>query len=410
MLRFTSCGEVSWLQTLLAATRAITVQRSINKLGNFNVREINVAISLHISNKPGSSIWSNGAVQHTIFLYQLFKRIPYVKNVWLGTYDDTEIGDKWLLGEIRDAIVPMESVIGGVDLLVEMSRYVTEQNVQTVKNRGGKFVSYKFGPDYAMITESLLFGGHQGWVPNPSKLIADVVWMNGQYMNTSKGLQSMLYSSKVSEVSHLWSPYFLELAIKSNEKSAKGWPYQPTKKIKPVSVFEPNINVVKTSLVPFLIAAAFYDKRQDSISNIFLYNTLKLVDHPVFKRIVLGTAAGRDRVATAEKRYSFVDAMGQKGGVVLSHQWENALNYLYYEALYGGFPLVHNSPFLRDVGYYYEGFDVEDGVRALERAIFEHDKNLETYRENANAFLATVDPASEQVIAEYDREVRRLFS
>lgn len=374
------------------------------------MREINIAISLHISNKPGSSIWSNGAVQHTIFLYQLFKKIPYVKNVWLGTYDDTEIGSKWLLTEVRESIVPMHSVINDVDLLIEMSRSVTEDNVKCVKNRGGQFVSYKFGPDYAMITESLLFGEHPGWIPNSSNLTADIVWMNGQYMNTSKDLQSMLYSSKVKEMSHLWSPYFLELAINSNDKSAKGWPYQPTTKIKPVSVFEPNINVVKTSLIPFLIAANFYEKNRDAISKIFLYNTLKLVDHPVFKRIVLGTIAGRDGIATAEKRYSFADAMGQKGGVVLSHQWENALNYLYYEALYGGFPLVHNSPFLKDVGYYYEGFDVEDGVRALKRAVLEHDENLEAYRNDADSFLATVDPTNEQVIAEYDHEVRRLFS
>lgn len=120
-------------------------------MGKTKMREINVAISLHISNKPGSSIWSNGAVQHTIFLYQLFKKIPYVKNVWLGTYDDTEIGDKWLLTEVRESIIPMQSVIDDVDLLIEMSRYVTEDNVKCVKNRGGQFVSYKFGPDYAMI-------------------------------------------------------------------------------------------------------------------------------------------------------------------------------------------------------------------------------------------------------------------
>ena len=117
----------------LAYFRSHHVDAKINiQIDEFNMREINVAISLHIPNKPGSSIWSNGAIQHTIFLYQLFKNIPYVKNVWLGMYDNTEIGDVWLLDEIKNAIVPMASVIQDTDLLIEMSRYTTEDDVQAV--------------------------------------------------------------------------------------------------------------------------------------------------------------------------------------------------------------------------------------------------------------------------------------
>ena len=83
---------------------------------------------------------------------------------------------------------------------------------------------------------------------------------------------------------------------------------------------------------------------------------------------------------------------------------------MYYEALYGGFPLVHNSPFLKDVGYYYEDFDIDDGVHALERAVFEHDNSIKNYQKKANAFLSTINPNNQIVIDEYDKEIRRLFS
>ena len=63
------------------------------------MREINIGISLHIAKNPGSSIFSNGAVQNTIFLYQLFKKIPFIKNVWLGVYGTLDIDEKWLLRE-----------------------------------------------------------------------------------------------------------------------------------------------------------------------------------------------------------------------------------------------------------------------------------------------------------------------
>lgn len=374
------------------------------------MREINIGVALHISKNPGSSIFSNGAVQHTIFLYQLFKKIPFIKNVWLGVYGNPDINEKWLLDEIKDDIFPMESMVQNVDLLIEMSSGIHEIEVKAVKDKGGRFVSYKFGSDYAIAVESLTFDAHPQWMPNPHNLIADAVWMNAQHIRTSKSLHEKLYRSEVIEMPHLWNPYFLEKMIKSNSKSKLGWPYRAKQKEKIISVFEPNINIVKSSLIPFYVAAGFYDKHEDAISKIFLYNTLRLAKHPLFKRFVMNTNAGKNGVATAEKRYNFSDAMGQKSGIVLSHQWECALNYLYYEALYGGFPLVHNSPFLKDVGYYYDGFNIDDGVRALEQAVFEHDNSLTDYREKANAFLSTVDTNNKIVINEYDRELRRLFS
>lgn len=67
-------------------------------------------------------------------------------------------------------------------------------------------------------------------------------------------------------------------------------------------------------------------------------------------------------------RSSF-DETFRKPDVLISHQWENELNYLYCEALYKGTPLVHNSPRLRDVGYYYDGFDIDAGAAQTVRAL-----------------------------------------
>jgi hypothetical protein len=38
---------------------------------------------------------------------------------------------------------------------------------------------------------------------------------------------------------------------------------------------------------------------------------------------------------------------------------------------------VHNSPAFKECGYYYDGHDIESGVFALERALVEHDDNVE---------------------------------
>ena len=56
-------------------------------------------------------------------------------------------------------------------------------------------------------------------------------------------------------------------------------------------------------------------------------------------------------------RYKTPLLLGDQLDLVLSHQHDNALNYMYFEVLHAGFPLVHNSPYLSDCGYYYDDSD-----------------------------------------------------
>ena len=64
---------------------------------------------------------------------------------------------------------------------------------------------------------------------------------------------------------------------------------------------------------------------------------------------------------------------------------------MYYEALYGGFPLIHNSDLLQDCGCYH-GFDCEEGGRVLIEAWQTHDVQLAAYRERARRYLELLDP------------------
>ena len=88
-----------------------------------------------------------------------------------------------------------------------------------------------------------------------------------------------------------------------------------------------------------------------------------------------------------------------------THQWENAQNYLYYDALYGGYPLVHNSEFLQreGMGFFYPGFEASLGGNALLEAWRKEPAFWEGYRSAAATYLAKVPPgrpANVQAFAE----------
>lgn len=56
-------------------------------------------------------------------------------------------------------------------------------------------------------------------------------------------------------------------------------------------------------------------------------------------------------------RYKLPLFLGEQIDLVLSQQWDNALSYFYLDVLHAGYPLVHNSPYLSDCGYYYDDAD-----------------------------------------------------
>jgi hypothetical protein len=75
--------------------------------------------------------------------------------------------------------------------------------------------------------------------------------------------------------------------------------------------------------------------------------------------------------------------MSEHVDAVVSWQMENALNYMWYDVLYGNYPLIHNAHFIKDAGYYYEGFDVTMGKEKLLEAFETHDENFEQYKKQS---------------------------
>ena len=85
--------------------------------------------------------------------------------------------------------------------------------------------------------------------------------------------------------------------------------------------------------------------------------------------------------------------MSNYGNIVVSHQWENNLNYIYFDLCWMGWPIIHNASLCKDIGYYYKEFNYEEGSQKLIECIENHENNNTTYltqnRENIDKFLPT---------------------
>ena len=79
------------------------------------------------------------------------------------------------------------------------------------------------------------------------------------------------------------------------------------------------------------------------------------------------------------------------------------MNYSHLEALYLGVPLIHNSPALENLGYYYPEFDVDMGAKQLKNAIENHASTIQAYKKDAQQFLDSCSPYTNENTQAYLR-------
>jgi hypothetical protein len=368
----------------------------------------NIGITFYASDDPHHSIWSNGTLQNVFLLYHMLRQSAACGAIWLINNGNAErLAPGLRLAEPDVPLVRFEAVADQLDVLIEGGAQLRPQQAEIVRRRGGVVIAYRCGNDYIMDAERICFDLPPGPAFNGTRF--DEIWTQPQHERMCRSFWQLALRAPLQVMPHVWSPRFIQRAIDTlhrNEPDAR-FGYQPHPGPRRVAVFEPNLNVVKTFITPLLICEAAYRRTPQALAAIYITNTSGLTGHPSLTGLAATLDIARDRLLSFEARYSLPMFLARYTDVVVSHQWENGLNYLYYDVLYGDYPLVHNSPWLQSVGYYYPDFDAEAGATALLDAINEHDAHLDDYRARSRALLASVDI---QHPANIDIHMRRILA
>jgi hypothetical protein len=381
---------------------------SIDRKPMATPRKLRVGVSIFVR-KGSQSIWENGIYQNCIFLVMLLMRSPLVEATYLvaGGGDGAPADAKNFLADSPVPIIDMSEAASTLDVMIEMSAQLGREWVVAFRERGGKIVSMRVGNDYVIDVERMVFDKPNGLLISGAPY--HEVWTLAEYEKTCLPYFQSTFRSPVRVMPHLWSPFTLEReAAKLPEGIHFG--YRPGRPRWRAGIFEPNICMVKTSFIPLLICEAAHRTNPDMLERVWAYNTFHLREHPGFNGFAHSLDIVKHGLASFEGRFPFCQVVAADVDVVVTHQWENAQNYVYYEALYGGYPLIHNSHLIGDCGYRYEGFDCEEGGLALQRAYAEHDANLDAYQRNARAFLARLDPESEANVKIYSDAIAALYA
>ena len=362
-----------------------------------------IGITIFVMADGQLGLFENGLRQNVLFLYLLFLNSPNCERVYLLNHGDGEtpiVPEN--LGIAPGAIVRTAEVIDQLDYVIGIGAAIDRPTVEALKARGCKLICYKGGNGGVISMEAIVAKPN----PRPDAELYfdhdyyDAIWMTPQHIHTYRGWCELIYRCPVHEVPQVWSP----LLIETTDPAVRArFGYKPTKAPWRVGVMDPNITVMKTSHMPMLVCEAAFRRQPEAFKAMYITNGWPYRDDPHFRSFSVSLTASKAGVMTIEPRFQSSHFLADHCDAVVTHHWENGLNYLYYEVLYGDYPLIHNSEFLKDYGYYYKDFDAESGADALLTAHAEHDRQLEDYRRRNAVLLERLNPATPETIAVHER-------
>ena len=205
-------------------------------------------------------------------------------------------------------------------------------------------------------------------------------------------------------VPHLWSPEIIRCV--APEASLFYTRVRRTPKKINIIVLEPNQNFCKTGWLPIMASEKLHMDHADVVDSVNVFN---FPSHDHAKRMIGALSLGPklrkfERKSVAEIMYFFNNETDSTP-IFVSHQVLTSLNFLYYELLYYGFPLVHNSPDLDGCGYFYPDQNIKACVEQILYAHKHHDKGIETYKAKAREYLKRVDPLDPTVQNTFDQMI-----
>ena len=344
-------------------------------------------ILLATSTITSSSFFVNGLYQNVCILYKLFDSMGYAPILFVNTMPTDINTVPPILRSVR--MITVNDIVQKpmpVHLYLEIGMSIDPKIRHHLKNnRGAKIAKLYLGNILNIDIETPMF--YPGM--NFSHHIVgelDEIWVSPHYKQHAEYAAVLNHVEPVPKsmkiAPYVWDPSILTLDGARNLR----WRPRAASEIETYVILEPNISFQKAALLPLLLVERSYRFLKRPV-RILVGNGDRLMKNPFFIKTILPTLElAKDSMITFDGRHDIPSIMTDYPyATAICHQWNNQYNYMTLEYLVAGFPVIHNAPDWYDVGYYYTGHSIDEGLAALQRAQRQHATSLEDYKSGAEA-------------------------
>ena len=282
------------------------------------------------------------------------------------------------------------------DLVVEVGASTTTEAKQRMV-RSRRFVRVQYGHEYHLDQASFIHDAYTS-VEGSKNLKyyshPDRMWISPHFEHTSTYFEA-LYDTTVRVLPFIWSP-----RPTLRVQTADDFQQAVAAKRRNIVIIAPNTYTQKSALLPLLTVNQLWKKNPDAFDHVWVVSSSESFQRDFWKQQnnLLGQLEvywGSTNKASFAPRATFEEILGMGPMVLLEHQDDCGLNYLTLEALHTRMPIVHNSPYFREQGFFYDADNVTASVEQLELALTEFGPR------DYDAFIENFSPLNPEALAVY---------
>lgn len=211
----------------------------------------------------------------------------------------------------------------------------------------------------------------------------------------STQLRKQIHPQNYITVPYVWSPTHIQCESIHH-------PYK-TKIFRHIYVLEPNLNEIKHCFIPLLSIIQVYKQDPTLFTNITIHFLCSLHVKQSIHSVIQACCPNPEQLLQSvvmEGRFSIRDriihSQKEEPAIVISYQNQNELNNLYFDCLYSGIPIIHNSTMIGSCGYRYRDMDVHTTCSHLtslmKGGVEYHLDTIQSQKDDICALMKQLDP------------------
>lgn len=361
---------------------------------------------------PTESFFSNGIKQNAIIMRDTLLAIDGVKEVYyinLGSQKDLS-QSPWK--EYEPYIINFEDALDKVNVISCVCASLSDEMAQKAHKKGIKLVHHIMGNEYYSFVETILFNREDKSIVEKQNYF-DAVWISPHLIETNKDLFEIIYNCPAYEAAYLWSPQFLYQHVEAlkNKDGITGLYAHKEAQNKKICVFEPNLSFVKNCMFSIIIGEKLELMYPDLLDSLNLFGSDGIKSHKALYKFVKHLNIQKNKKIFFESRFPIAWSLFNHTDIMLAHQQHCGLNYAYFDAAWLGFPVIHNSKFIKKLGWYYNQYDADMAVEQIKNCIeeFKVEKNRNKYFVDSRKFILKYLPTDKNNVNSYKNLLNKLF-
>ena len=363
------------------------------------IQDLKIGITINFD----TNFYSNGLQQNVVFLKKLINSLENFRAYYIyeGKQLSSSIVDK-------SECFPYENILKNsaieFDLIIMMGFTISEKIITSIKSRTSKtkFVLLQCGNQFIENMSFSLFEIDPKHSPIENSKEIDQIWTLPHYSKNLTFMKAFFKNEKVFCVPYIWDSLFIDYQIENTVYKKKQISFSKAND-KSILIMEPNLFFSKNCILPLFIVESFEQRYPKVLDNCHVLCAQKLAKNDYFIKLIMQMDIYKKRndFLKIQNRTLFIEALNKFPSILISHQQDNSLNYLYLEALYLKIPLLHNSEIISNYGYYYPENDIEIASDQLRRILSDHQNNYEEYNRKSNEILELYSTKNLKNISQY---------